>query len=221
MLGYITILWILWVFGGVVGASFILGEFIGYGPMFATIPVGFLIAIGFYYCVWFYFLSLFLGQLKYKLNSISPIHSETISVLQTIFNKHLYILAVFFACATFVFSQVGLTRASMPFIVIAWLIFIIQFIANRSAINRIMSEAKWKTLNKIQAQINQIEKNEDLSEKGVNEKLFRLVDTYERIRVTSTNKLEIKSILNFFSQMMLPLLGLLLGNLDKLIEFLS
>ena len=73
---------------------------------------------------------------------------------------------MFFACTTFIFSQVGLSRVSMPFIVTAWIIFIIQFIANRSAINRIMSEAKWKTLNKIQTQINQIENNDYLHKKS-------------------------------------------------------
>jgi hypothetical protein len=219
--GYVTIMWFVWFFVFVIGTSFWQGEFIGYGPTYTVIPTGLLIAVSFYYAVWFFYLSSFLGKLRYEMNSISPIYSEAISVLHSIFNKHLYLVAMFSAIATFVISLVEIGLVGLPFVLISWAIFTIQFIANRSTINEIVDGEKWNTLNKIQTQINQIEKTEDLSEKGVNEKLFRLVDTYEKIRVTSTNKLEIKSILNFFSQMMLPLLGLLLGNLNELLDLLK
>ena len=190
--------------------------------MVMAIFQGLLAAIGFYYLIWFLLLTVFLGTLTYEINSISPIHSESIEILRTIFTKHLYLIALFFAIATYLtFSQIELTEVEVPFVILGWTSITIQFIANRSTISKIVNKTKWKTLNKIQEQINNIQEDEDISDKDINEKLVRLVDTFEKIRITSASKFEIKSTLNFFSQMMLPLIGLILGNLDKLLDFLK
>ena len=219
--GYVGIIWITWVSITVSISSSLQGKFIGYGAAFVTIPTGFLIAISLYYLIWFFFFSIYLGNLRYELNAISPAASEVTAILHTLFTRHLYLSSAFLAIVTYIDFQLKLDAVGIPFLILSWIAVTTQFMASRSTVNKIVDGVKWKTLNKIQKQINQIEETEDLAEKNNNEKLFRLVDTYEKIRITSTNKLDTKAVLTFFSQMMLPLLGLLLGNLEKLAELFS
>jgi len=55
-----------------------------------------------------------------------------------------------------------------------------------------------------------------LSDKETAERLLRLADIHRQIMASKTNTFDLKSLSNLFSQLMLPLLGLLLGNLDKI-----
>jgi hypothetical protein len=86
---------------------------------------------------------------------------------------------------------------------------------NRYATNKIIDTAKWKILNNLQAQVNRLVKSQDFSEKESAEKLLRLTEIYERIAISKSNRFDLKSLSTFVSQLLLPLLGLLLGNLDK------
>jgi hypothetical protein len=95
------------------------------------------------------------------------------------------------------------------------LVIILQFLVNRFAINKIIETAKWKTLNSLQEQLNHLVKSQDLSEKEHAAKLSRLTEIYERIVVSKSNTFDLKSLSTFVSQLMLPLLGLVLGNLEK------
>ena len=92
---------------------------------------------------------------------------------------------------------------------------IAQFVVTRATIGKIVNREKWKTLNKIQARINAVETTGDLSEKETAERLLRLVDMHGRIMASRANPSDWKSVSAFISQLMLPLLGLLLGYLDK------
>jgi len=105
-------------------------------------------------------------------------------------------------------------------ILLGWLVIILQFLFNRNAINKIIDTVKWITLNNLQEQVNHLMKSQDLSEKESAEKLSRLTEIYERIVTSRTNTFDLKSLTTFTSQLMLPLLGLLLGNLDKVIALL-
>jgi hypothetical protein len=99
--------------------------------------------------------------------------------------------------------------------VAAWILILAQFLLTRSTLGAITNGSKWKTLNKIQAKINSIEATGDLSDKETAERLFRLADIHKQIMASKSNIFDLKSVLNLFSQLMLPLLGLLLGNFDK------
>jgi len=48
-----------------------------------------------------------------------------------------------------------------------------------------------------------------------------LADIHKQIMASKTNTLDLKSVSTLFSQLMLPLLGLLLGNLDKVLKLLQ
>ena len=210
----------LWTFLGVWGISKIRGGFVGVGPTTTAAIGGILLGISVNYLIWLIFLSQKLAGYSYDLNVVLPARSEIINVLTNMFNKHLYITSGFFGIATLVVSFIKITNAVFPLILLGWLVIILQFLFNRNAINKIIDTVKWITLNNLQEQVNHLMKSQDLSEKESAEKLSRLTEIYERIVTSRTNTFDLKSLTTFTSQLMLPLLGLLLGNLDKVIALL-
>jgi hypothetical protein len=167
-----------------------------------------------------------LKTFRYDLNTFTPANSEIISNLTNMLNKIIYFTGSYFAVLTLVvasglFGSLINETFALPLNVLGWTIIIVQFIVNRSTVNGIIERERWESLNKIQLQINNIYRAEDLSNKDVSERLLRLADLHERIRSNHAGSFDFKSILSLFSQLMLPLLGLLLGNMDKILNLLK
>lgn len=215
IIGVVVVYCGLWTFFGVGGISKIRGEFVGAGPTTTAIIGGILLGVSVNYLIWLILLSQKLAGYSYDLNVVLPARSEIINILTNLFNKHLYITSGFFGIATLVISFIELTNVVLPMILLGWLVIILQFLVNRFAINKIIETAKWRTLNSLQKQLNHLVKSQDLSEKEHAEKLSRLTEIYERIVVSKSNTFDLKSLSTFVSQLMLPLLGLVLGNLEK------
>ena len=110
---------------------------------------------------------------------------------------------------------------AIPIVLISWALVTLQFMITRSTINSIVERARWKTLNKFQVQINQLEEAGNPSHKETSEKILRLLDIHGRVVASRTSVFDFESISAFIRQLMLPLLGLLLGNIDKLLEILN
>lgn len=210
----------IWVFLSLRGFMPIIGGFYGYGPLVTTTIGGILLGLSAFYIVWVILLSRKLAEYRYEVNAFTPSRSEIIDILANIFNKHLYIASGYFAVSTLVASLIKLVSFIFPLILLCWIMLIFQYLSGRFAISKIINSSKWATLNKLQAQINQLTISEDLSEKEPAEKLLRLTDIYGRIAESRVNTFDLKSISAFVSQLMLPLLGLLLGNIDKVIALL-
>lgn len=104
-----------------------------------------------------------------------------------------------------------------PFLFATWIVIIFQFLLTRSTMKAITNRTKWKTLNHLRDQINVIESTGDLTDKDTAERLFRLADIHKQVMASKTSTLDFKSVSTLFSQLMLPLLGLLLGNMDKVL----
>lgn len=203
------------------------GNFVGIGFLITALLGGVIIGIVFYLVFWIGSLAKKLGQYEYELNTFSPADSEIIHNISDMLMRCIYILAFIFAIMTLVVSSniIGLdermgTLFGVPLLLVAWMSSIIQFLFTRSTIEKIVAKAKWKTLNKIQVKMNSVEAAGDLSDKETSERLFRLADTHKQILSSKTNSFDFKSVATLFSQLMLPLLGLLLGNLDKILALL-
>jgi len=109
----------------------------------------------------------------------------------------------------------------IPLLVFFWTVIFTQFGATRSTLGIITDRAKWKTLNRIRDKINTLEATGDLSDKDTAERLLRLADIHKQVMASNTKIFDLKSVTTLFSQLMLPLLGLLLGNLDKVLDLFT
>jgi hypothetical protein len=222
---FVLAFWMIWIFLGIGAISITYQAFVGFGFSLVIIFIGLLAGIAFHGVYWLNLLISNLRTYQYDLNVFFPASSEIITNISDMLNNQLYGLAIYFAFYTLLGStnlvekQIQIVFA-IPFFIISWTAIISQFVLARTTLGHIINNAKWKMLNKIQAQINSIEAKSDLSDKVVSEKLLRLVDLHGRVMASKSNIFDLKSISTFFSQLMLPLLGLLLGNLDKVLELL-
>jgi len=107
-------------------------------------------------------------------------------------------------------------------VVIVWIPTVIQFIANQAALKKIITNAKLQTLNRLQMQIRTLQSG-DLggAPDGTISRINQLMDLYDRIKGKPNSILNLNTGLGFLNQMMLPLLGWLLGNVDKLLGLLN
>jgi len=205
--------------------SLVLQQFVGFGLTLTVILVGLLAGLLFHVLVWASFMIVSLKNYRYEVNAISPADSEIVSNISNMMMKGIYILAAVFAVITLVATsslvnqQLRVTFA-LPMLLFFWIVIIAQFLLTRSTLSAIINRAKWTTLNKIQVRINTIEATGDLSDKDTAERLLRLADLHKQIMISESSTFGLKSFSALFTQLMLPLLGLLLGNLDKLSKLL-
>jgi hypothetical protein len=199
---------------------------VGFGFLSTTVIVGTLAGLGFYVPFWLNLLTVDLKNYQYDINTFLPADSEIVHNITEILTKRIYILAACFSIFTLIGSSNLLDRQlraifTFPILLLAWITITIQFLLIRSTLGWIINRTKWKTLNKIQVKINLIEATGDLSDKDTAERLLRLADIHKQIMASKTNTFDLKSVSTLFSQLMLPLLGLVLGNLEKIFTLLS
>lgn len=209
-----------WVLLGLGGISLAYQRFVGVGFSITTIITGVIAGISLYAAFWIGWLGLKLKEYHYELNTFSPLKSEVIYDISNILTKRVYLLAAYVAVGNVIGSTALTERSltlvfSLPIALFVWVIIITLFLIIRSTLVTIVNRAKWKTLNKLELQINSIEAKGDLSDQATAEKILRLADIHERIMATETRIFDLRSLSTLFSQLMLPLLGLLLGNIDQ------
>lgn len=222
VLNFTLPIWIAWVCLSIGGVSYSEGRFIGFGLSIITIPTGFAVGVSSYVILWVIRLAVQLGGFRYDMNNIMPVNSEVIERLSKMFNDYLYVAAAFFAFSTLLSSFVRYGNVvGYPFVLAGWATITTQFFVARSTIGRIVSRAKWETLNKIQSQMNQIQSKGNLAKKETTDSLLRLADVYQKILLTRSATADSKGLVNFFSQMMLPFLGFLVANFEKIVALFS
>jgi hypothetical protein len=218
--------WVVWVILSVGGMSSISQQFVGFGLSVTVIFCGSLVGMVVYIYLWTCLLIYNLKIYQYEMNVFSPADSEIISSISEMLARSIYTLAGLFAIITLIATsslvdQLARAILGIPLLVFGWAVIIAQFLLTRSTLSTITNREKWITLNRLREKINALEATGDLSDKDTAERLFRLADIHKQIMASKTNTLDLKSVSTLFSQLMLPLLGLLLGNLDKVLKLLN
>ena len=217
---------LLWTSLGTVLGNVLIDQFAGFGYLFWCVADGLLAGIMLYISLW---VSLFVSKLEeyqYDMNTFSPAESEILGIISDLLTKNIYLIAGYTSIVSLLsvsslFNTQSKVLFSFPILIIAWAIILVQFLLTRSTLRAITNRAKWKTLNRIKEKINAIEATGDLSDKDTAERLFRLGDIHKQIMASNTKTFDLKSVTTLFSQLMLPLLGLLLGNLDRVLDLLQ
>lgn len=221
----VLMLCLIWMSLGVGAASLAYQSFVGWGFSLTMLSLGVIAAVAIQGIYWENTFVANLRTYSYELNAFSPADSELVSKFSDIFNSQLYGIAAYFGLYTLLGSTNLVDKNirvvfAVPFLAICWLGIISQFLLTRTMLGQLIRNAKWVMLNRIQAQINSIEATTDLSEKTAAEKLLRLANIHEKVMASKSTTFDLRSISTVISQLMIPLLGLLLGNLDKVITLL-
>src|SRR5258705_13561946 len=95
-----------------------------------------------------------------------------------------------------------------------------MFILNQTSLSSIIRRAKWKTLNEIQAKVEKLQEMENFADKETMDAIKRLMDYHDRVKATRNSALDFNTVLSFINSLLLPLLAILLGNLDRLMALL-
>lgn len=190
--------------------------FVGWGPTVTNALVGCVWGIPMYFLLVFLMLPLRLGKYEYQLYKADPSSSEVIDHLSGMLKGLVYLYAVVAAGSMLFF---GLTQMlpslALGAVLVAWLPITALFALNQYALARIITRAKWRTLNEIQAQVEkQVEGN--LTDKETIDSINRLMDYHNRIKNTPSSTLDLRATLSLLNSLLLPILGFLLGNLDSL-----
>ncbi len=200
-----------------VNSSYV-GYRIGIGLIIGTIVFGLLVGPALYMLGWLFVLINHLGLYNYNLHETSPAHSDLIQHFSNIFSTLLYSIAMFIAFGSL--AVASNPKNEILVIVIGWMPITAYFIHSQNTISKIISLAKWKTLSRIQKEINVLNTG-DIKDKSNFETINRLMDYHERIRATPNSTLNLRTGLNFLNQLALPLLGLLLTNIQVIIDAFS
>jgi hypothetical protein len=162
-------------------------------------------------------LSARLGKYDLKLYSADPASSEAINRLADLLGTFVFLVAIYATLVTLVVAtQQMLVQLGALVILLFWLPIIGMFVLNQSSLSSIIQRSKWRTLNGIQSRIEQLHSSEKLGEKETMDTINRLMDYSDRIKSTRTSRIDSRAVLNLINSLLLPLLALVLGNVDKI-----
>lgn len=195
------------------------GSFAGFGSLMRSFIFGFQAGAAGYYFIPLLALFNRLSKYQFKLYTADPSSSEAIDRLSGMLSSIIYILAVVFVVVTVgivIFGFFTPVTAIFYLGVITWGPLIVIFANGQYALTRIISRAKWKALNEIQAKIEKLQRQEEIPSQDTVAHIRSLMDYHNHIRDTRNSALSLRSGLNFLNSLLLPLLTFVLTNLDKL-----
>jgi hypothetical protein len=207
----------------VVVASIQRGILFSYGSVFGLYILC-MVASSSIYLLWTsILLSAKLYRYEIKLLSIDPSSSELISRLSATLGLLIYIIASSGAVGALLTALSGelLQILGVVQILVIWLPLGVVFSINQTSLASIIRRAKWKTLNEIQSQVEELRAMNNLKDKETMEAINRLMDFHDRVKATRNSAIDSGTILNFINSLLLPLLAFLLGNLDKVLLLFS
>ncbi|HLF66914.1 MAG TPA: hypothetical protein VI522_04780, partial [Gammaproteobacteria bacterium] len=188
-----------------------------YLPLFGfSVGIGVItIALNFIGGAYFYFvfnglpLLMRLSRYHFKLYAADPSSSEVIDRSSDLLTYGVYLVASFAAALTLIVASFGaLTGAGIVIIIIiGWGPTILFFAVNQYILSRIISRAKWQTLNDIQRQVETLQAQEPILSEETLGHIDKLMDYHDRIKSTRNSALDLRSTLNFLNSLLLPLIA--------------
>jgi hypothetical protein len=190
------------------------------GFSISVILEGLLAAMALHTVFWISMLAWQLRRYRYELNWFSPVSSQALHDITVLIKKRATAFSLYFAAFMLTSSSSLVDRNSrlvfvLPAFLLIWTIMITQYLITRSTTAGIVDREKRRTLNRLADKINQIDETCDLSDKDTAERLLRLGAIQRQVLASKNSTYDLNSISTLLGQLMLPILGLLLGNLDK------
>lgn len=213
----IVLLSVVLAITAIVGGTLVYGRSPGIALPLSAIFGGFFAGVGVYYLTWTVVLTRQLSNFRFCINEFTPGSSRVIHDILEMLNRHLYIVAIFMGVVTVVNSLNPFTTWFVWVdILIGWLPIVTQFFLTQHSVGVIIANAKWDALEQIQAEIRALKNNGQLKEKETTDAINRLLDLHDRVQKIRNSTFDLTAGLNFLNQLMLPVVGWIVGNVEKL-----
>jgi hypothetical protein len=164
-------------------SSMVVGKFVGFGYSINCFLFSLPLAMAIYFVLRILALPSELADYQLDVYESDPANSEVIQRLIYIMNVYIYYVAGYQAVGTLFGALVPeLSFSVWYFVLLGWIPTITQFLANQYAIRKIIIRAKWRNLNRLQAQIREIQ-NASLTNapETTITRLNQLMDLHDRI----------------------------------------
>lgn len=198
------------------------------GVGFCTLLVisNILFGIPFYFIIMMLFVPRRLSRYQYHLYAVNPSRSQVVENLSGILNTYTYNVTIFVAVITlwvnlFFSSETIFNWFALAAVIINWIPIIIQFRTNHSTVQKIISKGKVKTLTEIQQNIEELHANSKFGDKRSINAINRLMDYHDRIARVRMSTFNLNAVVNLFNQLLIPIIAVVLANLEKLVGLIS
>jgi hypothetical protein len=195
-----------------------IGEVFGFGPTVAFVLSFFLYGAMVYYAIFFSILPNRLSRYQFKLYEPDPSSSVLIHHLSVAFMHALSLFALYAALITFVTAMEGLLVSFNIVRLLGWWTFLTGLFALvQHTLSKIITTAKYRTLNEVEVKIEQLLSHVDPNDKEAREGINWLMDYHDRIKSTPNSVLHVRTILEFVNSLILTLLAFVLANLKEIV----
>jgi hypothetical protein len=197
------------------------GGVVDIGLMFIVTIMMTQIGMGSHYLLLFFALPSRLSRYQFKLYAADPSSSEVIEHLSGLLMQFVYMWAMLVASITLVSASLGSLISSTRWAVILtianWGYLAVLFVIIHVALAKIITRAKWKTLNEIQSQTERLRTQEEIPSEKTLAHLSQLMDYHDRVKATRNSALDLRASLNLINSLLLPLLAFLLAHLGEIV----
>ena len=202
-------------------ASTVRGEFLGFGPAVLDIAVNILALIGIYYIICFVNLAHRLGGYHYQMFSLDPHKSEVIHHLAAMLFSYVRSIALFMGAVTLVLGRFAVIDASVigVLLVAGWAPIAVAFFLSESTLARIIGNTKWRILEEVQHELEQLRSTRPLSDAAYLEECDRLLAFHDRIWATPNHALDMTAVLSFINTLLLPLVSFAITQVPSMLPW--
>jgi hypothetical protein len=199
------------------------GRFAGFGMLLLSAITTFLGATLFYLLFLVISCCARLSHYRLKLYTTDPAHSPIVHHLSGMIGNQAFIGAMLSALYSLFYASIShlSTLVVIALAAMAWGPAIAVFVTGQRALTRIIAGGKWRALDGIQARIDELAAQGDLTDEATMDGIHRLMDLYDRIKGTRSSAVDFRAGLGFLNSLLLPLIAFLLANLDRVVALLS
>lgn len=179
-------------------------------------------------CVYFVFIYLGwainrLSRYELELFSADPGNSETIYRLSLTLRDSMASLVFFIASITTFLALVRILPPLGGFVLIIfmWIIAAVLFVSGQSIVSQLVTRAKWRTLNAIQAQIQELKQREAILSPETLAHINKLLDYHDRILGRRGTLFDARLAFDTFRSLLLPTVGIVVANLNDIVKLLT
>lgn len=164
-----------------------------------------------------------LNRYHFDLYTTDPSSSEVVGQLSHLLTFILYVTMGIIVWLTMGLAYVGVLtlQSATPgliFSLFVWAPTVILYAAGQIHLSDVITRAKWKTLNDIQAKVEGLYAEQKIPDAATLERLSKLMDYHDRIKDTPNSALNFRAGFNFLNSLLLPVVAFVVANLKAVVS---